>query len=260
MDAFGALREELDQWAARGRAASLWWRDDDLMAPTPALDRAIDLANQFETLIALAVIPKDVVPDLVDRLAGTPSWVLVHGWCHQDHAATGEKKHEFGASRDLSARMTDARCALAPIQELFPEQPACFVPPWNRIGADLVAPLDDLGYKALSTFGARSLTGQQARTSKSLVWVNTHVDLIDWRGNRGFIGVPALVKALVDQLAARRLGRVEPGEPTGILSHHLVTDEAGWRGLEAVLAVLCEHPGCGFADPAMLFDPMKQRA
>ncbi|NUB17118.1 hypothetical protein GAY28_35010, partial [Azospirillum brasilense] len=34
-----ALTAELDAWAAGGRTATLWWRDDDAVEPTPGPGR-----------------------------------------------------------------------------------------------------------------------------------------------------------------------------------------------------------------------------
>ena len=40
------LDAELDAWRRSGRQPSLWWRDDDVSEPTPALARLLDLAAQ----------------------------------------------------------------------------------------------------------------------------------------------------------------------------------------------------------------------
>ena len=60
---------------------------------------------------------------------------------------------------------------------------------------------------------------------------NTHVDIIDWHGSRGFVGEEPALRAATAHLQARREGRADPGEPTGFLSHHQVHDEASWRFL-----------------------------
>ena len=41
-----ALRHELDHWAALGRAAEFWWRDDDARQPSPELNVLIALARR----------------------------------------------------------------------------------------------------------------------------------------------------------------------------------------------------------------------
>ena len=40
---WAALDAELDLWAAAGRVAGGWWRDDDAVAPTPALESLLTI-------------------------------------------------------------------------------------------------------------------------------------------------------------------------------------------------------------------------
>jgi hypothetical protein len=53
----------------------------------------------------------------------------------------------------------------------------------------------------------------------------------------------AALEALVGHLAARRSGRVDANEPSGILTHHLETDEATWAFMEELLARTAGRPG-----------------
>ena len=64
------LTDELDAWRAEGRIASLWWRDDDAVAPAPALDRLAGLAGEHGVTVGLAVIPALVQPSLAPWLEG----------------------------------------------------------------------------------------------------------------------------------------------------------------------------------------------
>jgi hypothetical protein len=41
-----ALGRELDIWSGFGVSPRLWWRDDDVAARTPALDRLLALARE----------------------------------------------------------------------------------------------------------------------------------------------------------------------------------------------------------------------
>lgn len=52
-----ALTLELDRWSADGRTVGLWLRDDDAVAPSPALDRLSEFAERFAAPVLLAVIP-----------------------------------------------------------------------------------------------------------------------------------------------------------------------------------------------------------
>ena len=127
-----------------------------------------------------------------------------------------------------------------------------FVPPWNRMGDDAAAALPAAGYRMLS--------GYRGRPEGPLPRLDTHVDLIDWRGGRRFAGAEAVLGALVDVLAARRraqdlqdLRGLRGPRPTGVLSHHLVHDAAAWRFLEDLLAWVEDAPGVRGSGPAMRF-------
>ncbi len=102
------------------------------------------------------------------------------------------------------------------------------VPPWNRVSSPgLLLQLGRAGYRGLSRFGPRG----DASLVPGVVQVNTHVDIIDWQGTRGFVGEEAALAAAVDHLRARREARVDAHEATGVLSHHAVHDEACWTFL-----------------------------
>ena len=113
-EALATLREELDRLAREGRTLSLWWRDDDAVAATPALDRLIGLAGGSACPLSLAVIPDRVEPSLPDRLLDEANvTVLVHGWRHGNHAPAGEKNAEFGSHRTPDAMVADVASGLA---------------------------------------------------------------------------------------------------------------------------------------------------
>jgi hypothetical protein len=117
------------------------------------------------------------------------------------------------------------------------------VPPWNRFDAGLVERLTGCGFVGLSTFGRRGAP----EAAPGLTQVNTHLDPIDWRGTRLFIGETAALGRLVAVLDA--------DEPIGILSHHLAMDEAGWAFLDRLLGVLTGHPGARLCPADELFAP-----
>ena len=52
--------DELNRWQEAGRVATLWWRDDDAVAPSRALERLVSVAGRIP--LALAVIPAPVEP------------------------------------------------------------------------------------------------------------------------------------------------------------------------------------------------------
>lgn len=252
MTSWAALSQELDAWQASGRRATLWWRDDDAVAPTAALERLLDLARETGVPLALAVIPARASQRLAARLAraeAAPA-VLQHGFAHLNHAAAGEKKIELGGQRPGEAVLEELSRGRAMLVAVFGESTgAVLVPPWNRIAEALVPALTGLGYRGLSTFQPRP----RPEAAPGLVQVNTHVDMLRWRAPRGFAGEAAALSALVGHLAARRAGTADSAEPTGLLSHHLAQDAAAWAFLGALLRRLSAHPAVRFLDAEAAF-------
>jgi hypothetical protein len=76
--------------------------------------------------------------------------------------------------------------------------------------------------------------------------INTHVDIIDWHGTRGFIGEEPALRGLINHIAANT------GEPTGVLTHHAVHDEAAWAFLER-LYERTRRRGARWAEARSLF-------
>ncbi|MGF1611694.1 MAG: polysaccharide deacetylase family protein [Kiloniellales bacterium] len=238
---------ELAAWVAAGQRASLWWRDDDAIEPTPALDRLLALAAGKGLPLALAVIPARATPALVARLAraeGTIA-VLQHGFAHRNHAAAGSAKIELGGPRERRAIAEELARGGAMLAALFqggetgtPPRLPVMVPPWNRIDGDVVALLPELGYRGLSADGPRAAP----RPEVGLTQANTHLDIMHWPPPRGFLGEARCLALLTGHLRARRKGRVEATEPTGLLTHHLAHDGPAWDFLERLLARLARHP------------------
>jgi hypothetical protein len=237
------LFAELDRWPA-GKA-TLWWRDDDASAGSPALDRLLALADKP---LALAVVPAQIRTSLADRLAGGRVDVLQHGFAHINHQGPGEKKAEFGSARPLASMQEELGRGWQRLAGLFGRQALpVMVPPWNRIDSRLAATLADFGYIGLSTYRAREarragVDGAMA-TPGGLVQVNTHVDILAWGAKAPrFIGLEAALGLVVSHLAGRRTGIADPGEPTGLLTHHLTMDDASFAFAEAFLERSAAHP------------------
>lgn len=231
----GPLLAELDRWRDAGRTAALWWRDDDAVEPTPALDRLLGLADSYRAPLLLAAIPDGATPALAGRLAGEGLLsVAQHGLAHRNHAPAGEKAAEFGAHRDEEAMLRELGEGRERMRAIFGDAalPA-LVPPWNRIAPGLAARLAEEGFTALSTFAG------PLRRENGVAILDTHVDPIDWRGTRGCRDHAVLAGDLV---AALEGSRRENSGPVGLLTHHLVHDEAVWDFVAAVLEATSGHP------------------
>lgn len=250
--AWAALDGELDQWAAAGRTATLWWRDDDAGEWHPGLDRLLALADRHGIPLALAVIPAAAGSVLADGAAATNVHVLQHGYAHRNHAGSGKKKCELTLTRPAGvvlAELAEGRTRLA---DLFGARfLPVVVPPWNRIDAGLIARLPAAGFRGLSTYAPRSA----AEAGPGLKQANCHVDPIDWRGTGGFAGAAPTLESAVRHLAARRRREVDATEPTGILSHHRRHEPEAWAFLAALAARTAAHPAVRWLGAAAVFDP-----
>jgi hypothetical protein len=250
------LMAEFDCWEEAGRVATLWWRDDDAVIPTARLGRLLSIASGVP--VSLAVIPADAQQELAQWLAqslrSAPKSsvaVLQHGWRHVNHAGVG-KKSEFPAERPRSAVASELAAGWARLSDLFETraQPV-LVPPWNRFDDSLLGLLGGCGLTGISRARPRSASSR----APGVIEANIHVDLVAWKGNRGFVGEDAALSDLVQHLRARRLCAVCVGEPTGILTHHLVQDEATDAFLDRLIAVSVAHPAVLWLDAGEIFAP-----
>jgi peptidoglycan/xylan/chitin deacetylase (PgdA/CDA1 family) len=227
---FVALLRRLDRLAEDGRKVAFWLRDDDAVAPTAALDRLLSLTAAAAVPLTLAVIPAGTGAALARRLdEAAQATVALHGWAHRNHAGPGEKKQELGLHRPNAAILAELAAGRDRLAALHSDRfLPMLVPPWNRIAPEIAAEMPDIGFGVLSVFGPED---RQAPVK----YLNTHVDIIDWRGSRG--GRPEA------DLVSEMIGRIEAGpEPVGLLIHHLVHDEAAWTFLGRLFDLTADHP------------------
>lgn len=238
--AWRALADECRRWSDAGRRVEFWWRDDDATRPVPALRRLLALAESAGVPLALAVVPETAEAALFEEL-GPGVCVLQHGCDHLNRASAGEKKTEFSAGEAADSalqRLEAARLRLSGLTDGSALD--VLVPPWNRIADHLVPQLARAGFRGLSRFGARR--GLEA--APGMRQMNTHVDLIAWKGGRGFAGEDAVLEQAVHALAGIRAGGAQaPAEALGWLSHHACHDHAAWGFLERLFATSQRLPG-----------------
>ncbi len=230
-------RDELapleDALGARDAPAILWWRDDDAGRPHPHLDRLLGLARDLQVPVALAVVPAWLEPDVAGTILATAeATVLQHGFAHEDHAAPGERRIELGGCIDRGRLRAQLREGAVRLEAAFGRRfERVLVPPWNRIAVDVVRALPALGYRALSTWDE----GDLGPMPEGLGRLDVHVDPIDWRGGRRWLGLAATARRLADRLTRVR-------GPVGLVTHHRVMGEEAWRDLDRLLALLRGHP------------------
>lgn len=237
MDAWDKLNRELDCWEESGKVATLWWRDDDAVDITPQLAILLGISARYKAPIMLAVIPAHLTNLFSVHTFPHHVRLAQHGYRHVNHAPESDKKSEFGIGRDVNACVREITAGYDAVMKLDNAIPA-FVPPWNRFSRDYLPILRDAGVRAISTFTARS----DQEPVPGLRQVNTHADVMDWHGTRGYAGDVHVIGQLVDHLNARRTGTTDSDEPTGLLTHHLVHDDACWSFLEALFHATGNHP------------------
>jgi len=242
------LVAELDRWGETGHVASLWWRDDDAVAPTPELTALLQVAGAAP--VALAMIPAEASRELRGFLDNAPQVaVLQHGWRHTNHAAAGAKRSEFPARRAEAAVVDELAEGRERLKTLFgPRALPVLVPPWNRFAAEFVPLLTKTGFAGLSGMASRAAPALSA----GIATIDVHVDLTACKGDRGFIGTTAALAGVIGHLRACRLGSANPGRAIGILTHHLVMDRATAGFLDRFLATVDRHAAARWASVAEL--------
>jgi len=230
-DPWAILNDELKAWRDEGAAPVFWWRDDDATRPTGPLDRLVGLSETYTVPLVIAVVPEPAEPELASRFAECPLVTTAqHGFRHHNHEPEGAKKSEYGESRTEADMIGEVRAGWLRLAGYGNRVPV-FVPPWNRLSAAGFEAVRKAGHMGVSGFKARS----RAEPIAGLRQVNTHVDVIDWRGHRGFVGEEKALTDIVEHLAAKRRGTADPDEPTGLLTHHLDHDQATWTFVEKFL-------------------------
>ena len=234
MSGWDALTEELDRWSAG--QATFWWRDDDATAPSKALARLIALGPQP---LAVAAIPARAESALAGMMDEARIDVLQHGYDHVNHEPAGEKKAELGAARPAHVAIQALAAGRRRMEGLFgPRFLPVLVPPWNRIADGGRRPPGRSGFPRAFDLSCPA----EGPWPPDLRWVNTHVDILDWRAGGRFLGQSAAIARVVAHLAARRRGEADPAEPTGLLTHHGQMDDDAFAFARSLLGHLSSHP------------------
>jgi len=231
---FSPLIEVLQERSAACRTPKFWLRDDDAVRPSRSLDRLLSLTAEYSVPLTLAVIPAHTDDALVQVLADTEHVsVALHGWSHTNYAARTEKKQELGKHRPVSECLDTLRLGRDKLSELFgPRFLPVLVPPWNRISDEIVEQLSTLDITCLSTFGDERPSNERLgeQPTSMVIQINSHIDIIDWKGSRGG-------RELTDLVEQMRVELLNNRPFLGVLSHHLVHDEAAWVFLEQLFAL-----------------------
>ena len=243
------LITELAKWSQEKTIAQIWWRDDDISRPTSKLDWMLKTIDSLEFKPLLAAIPNLSTRELSKALENCGLPIAAHGLSHLNYEPADSPKSEFGPSRDLHDVKKDLIQAKEQLSDIFGDSVIdCFVPPWNRFREDIIPYLSELEFSGFSSFGRRSSKVHES----NLKWFNAHVDVIDWRNTRHFIGRDAMISQITDNLRRQRT-RSGTSEPVGILTHHLNMIQSDWEEVRNIFTVLKKNNAVRFVDPLELF-------
>ncbi|MBF0185265.1 MAG: methyltransferase domain-containing protein [Magnetococcales bacterium] len=250
---FAPLREEWQLWQQAGLNCSLWWRDDDLMAMSANFRRLQQLAEQYRIPVLLAVIPGLLAERLAEESReASHLYFCQHGFLHHNYQPAGKSQSEFGSARSAQQVCDDVTHGFARMRQLFGARfLPIFVPPWNNFAEEHLSCLQRSGLQGLSQYGPLPHDGHAIA---GVIRYNAHVDVIDWsRTPPRLLRSDWLVERLVSKLRQRRLGELHQDEPLGILTHHRVMDQHGWRFMEQLFLCSRSFPGVRWLAPTQLF-------
>ncbi len=244
---FAPLEDELRRCAEAGLTMTFWWRDDDAIYPSAALDRLLAITERFELRPLLAVIPAKASPVLAERLSTASADIAQHGYAHANRAPRGQKPCEFPDSLDGAEAWRLLRDGHRRMDALFGRSwLPIFVPPWNRFADKHVPLLRECRFAVYS--GSVPLPA----APPGLRNLHSPVDIMQWRPERRFAGTEACVARLVREIAARREGSWPREDPIGLVTHHLVHDEGAWDFLEVFCESLAQMPASSWKGAAQL--------
>jgi hypothetical protein len=271
LEALASLNDALTARLERtGAPVSFWWRDDDLEAPSTALDAMLGALGEIGIAPAFAAIPATVSQAAIAALNETGAVVFPHGWAHANHEPADRKKSEYGPARPADMRLAEIARGWTRIRDIAGDRAlGVFTPPWNRIEPALLERLDETGVVGVSTYRSTP----SAPTPSRLPRMDTHVDLIDWRGGRAPLSADAVIERL---LIWMRDGEASGGQPAmgqpenrdkmpvdnpiGILSHHRVTPVEAWSDWAPIWRILQQHPGTEWVSPGGALCMVSERA
>lgn len=246
--------ERLDRAMGKacGRAATVFFRADDIGLPGRQLAGLTDLFVRHGVPLALAVVPTWLPlrhADLKSQLAsGRALWCLhQHGFRHANHeqglpagpAGPVRKKSEFGPARSAQAKRRDISRGRDILESHFDQRIfPLFTPPWNRCDGETLDILAELGFRAVSrSAGARPTPPPGMRE------LAVNVDLHTRKEPTAEAALAALFTELEQGLATGHCG---------IMLHHQRMNRAALEFLDRLLAVLGRTAGLRMAHPADL--------
>ena len=135
----------------------IFFRADDIGAPSKAFDTLCRLFRSYQTPLAMAVIPAWLSEARQEKLfQAAPlderlwSWHQ-HGWRHINRQKSGDKS-EFGSDRSPERQREDILQGMVKMERIFDRNfVRVFSPPWHHFSAATLKTLQQLDFKGFST-------------------------------------------------------------------------------------------------------------
>lgn len=215
--------------------AHVFFRADDIGAPSTQFSKLIALFQKHKLPLCLAVVPCWLTSDRFDSLSsltGPPDssqWCWhQHGWLHKNHELQG-KKQEFGPARDSAALTADLTKGCTRLQQIMAQTfSPYFTPPWNRCNMATMEGLVKLDFKAIS----RS-SNAKPNSPSALPDIQVNIDLHTRKESDPSQSLTMLLTELETGIASGR---------AGIMLHHQRMNTEAATFLDMLLKTICSFP------------------
>lgn len=237
------MRDELDCWEQCGARARFWWRDDDADIPCSSFNLLMQLARDFNPVVA--AIPGRLRHEAATMMSASGVSVVQHGWDHANNS-TSKQPSEFPEDVNLDNALSNLKYGANILQSYFGDHFFPFlVPPWHNCCSQVVNNLDSIGLLGVSS--------GISRTCPVPGPLDISIDINNWSNGGKFIGNEELVRRVVVLLRRRRTGLLPLHRPIGILSHHKRFDSDAISALEILFSALLQHPAVEWLNAEALF-------
>jgi peptidoglycan/xylan/chitin deacetylase (PgdA/CDA1 family) len=208
----------------------VFFRADDIGAPSKAFEALSRLFRSHGTPLAMAVIPAYLSEARQEKLfKAAPmdeelwGWHQ-HGWRHINRQKNGERS-EFGSERSPERQREDIIQGMVKMERVFGKNfVRVFAPPWNHLSASTLKILQQLDFKG---FSATDPFQPAARCRYGMQYLPVRLDLHNRQGK----DATADFAMLMDQLS----GLSKAKGPTGIMISHQRMTSFAFQFLDRML-------------------------
>lgn len=230
-------------------SVTFFYRNDDAGWDSLALLRLLDLFDNLQLPLDLAVIPKAITAEsatmLNARLVQCDNRLGLHqhGYAHINHQFVG-RKCEFGEARQFDQQMQDIATGKAILHDYFGNRvDSIFTPPWNRCSQTTLDVLNALSFNVLSR--------EENATSLSLdqiVEIPIHIDwLKQSHGERW--GREQIMELVSEKILVNR--------SIGIMLHHQEMNQEDLIAFKQFAQLIEQHPNIRYKRMCDLIDQVE---